>query len=148
MIFDVHVLLHGCPEVSLRVQRHTSGVGDDADTVYGSGEVCQIEKSMAGAAISEDAPQHGLRTEHGLGACQTLPESRHSRSFFLTMKPRIPPKLKRLPAVKQKRMDELLERNREGAITGAEKAKLRELVADAEHLMAENAKRVAAFHVR
>jgi hypothetical protein len=43
-------------------------------------------------------------------------------------------------------MDELLERNREGAITAAEKAKLKELVAEAEQLMAENAKRLAAFH--
>lgn len=60
------------------------------------------------------------------------------------MKPRIRPKLKKLPAARQKRMDELLERNREGAITPAEKAKLKELVAEAEQLMAENAKRLAS----
>lgn len=58
---------------------------------------------------------------------------------------RIPPKLKKLPAAKQQRMDELLEKNGEGAITVAEKATLKELVAEAEHLMAENAKRLAAF---
>ena len=40
---------------------------------------------------------------------------------------------------------ELLERNREGAITAGEQAKLKELVAEAEQLMAENAKRLAAF---
>jgi hypothetical protein len=62
------------------------------------------------------------------------------------MKPRVPPKLKKFPAARQQRLDELLERNREGAITAAEKAKLKELVAEAEHLMAENAKRLAAFH--
>ena len=54
--------------------------------------------------------------------------------------------MKKLPAARQQRMDELLERNREGAITAPEKAKLKELVAEAEHLMAENAKRLAAFH--
>jgi len=62
------------------------------------------------------------------------------------MKPHLPPKLKKLPTAKQQRMDDLLERNREGAITAAEKAKLQELVAEAEQLMVENAKRLAAFH--
>jgi hypothetical protein len=62
------------------------------------------------------------------------------------MKPHFPPKLKKLPTAKQQRMDDLLERNREGGITAAEKAKLQELVAEAERLMVENAKRLAAFH--
>ena len=62
------------------------------------------------------------------------------------MKLRSPPKLKKLPAAKQQRMDHLLERNREGDITSAEKAKLKQLVEEAEQLMVENAKRLAAFH--
>ncbi|MBI2949514.1 MAG: hypothetical protein HYY23_17900 [Verrucomicrobia bacterium] len=62
------------------------------------------------------------------------------------MKPQTPPRLKKLPPTKQQRMDELLDRNREGVITAAEKAKLHALVADAEQLMVENAKRLAAFH--
>jgi hypothetical protein len=62
------------------------------------------------------------------------------------MKPHVPPKLKKLPSSKQQRMDDLLERNREGVITTAEKAKLQALVAEAEQLMVENAKRLAAFH--
>ena len=59
------------------------------------------------------------------------------------MKPRIPPKLKKLSATKQMRMDYLLERNREGRITSTEKAQLKEIVAEAEQLMVENAKRLA-----
>jgi hypothetical protein len=62
------------------------------------------------------------------------------------MKPHFPPRLKKLPTTKQQRMDDLLERNREGTITAAEKSKLQELVAEAEQLMVENAKRLAAFH--
>lgn len=62
------------------------------------------------------------------------------------MKTRMPPKPKRLPAAKQRLMDELLEKNGEGTITSVEAAKLKGLVADAEQLMVENAKRLAAFH--
>lgn len=62
------------------------------------------------------------------------------------MKPHGPPRLKKLPTAKQRRMDALLERNREGAITAAERAKLQGLVREAEQLMVENAKRLAAFH--
>jgi hypothetical protein len=62
------------------------------------------------------------------------------------MKSRVPPKLKKLPAIKQERMDELLERNREGSISPSEKAKLEQLVAEAEQLIVENAKRLALFH--
>jgi uncharacterized FlgJ-related protein len=61
------------------------------------------------------------------------------------MKPRVPPKLKKFPEAKQVRMDELLERNRERRISSAEKAQLKDLVAEAEQLMVENAKRLAAF---
>ena len=64
------------------------------------------------------------------------------------MKLHIPPRLKKLPTAKQQRMDELLERNREGALTPAETAKLRAIVAEAEQLMVENAKRLAAFHAQ
>lgn len=42
-------------------------------------------------------------------------------------------------------MDALLEKNSEGAITPAEKARLEQLVAEAEALMVENAKRLARF---
>ena len=64
------------------------------------------------------------------------------------MKPRIPPKLKKFSAAKQTRMDELLERNREGRIAPSEKAQLKDLVTQAEQLMVENAKRLANFHKR
>jgi hypothetical protein len=56
------------------------------------------------------------------------------------MKPRIPPKLKKFSAAKQIRMDELLDRNREGRITPPEKAQLKDLVAEAEQLTVENAR--------
>lgn len=62
------------------------------------------------------------------------------------MKPHAPPRLKKLPTAKQLRMDDLLERNREGAITAAERTKLQVLVREAEQLMVENAGRLAAFH--
>ena len=50
------------------------------------------------------------------------------------MKSRIPPKLRRLPIARQHRMDELLEKGREGALTPAERTKLKQLVAEAEEL--------------
>ena len=61
------------------------------------------------------------------------------------MKPHVPPRLKKLPSAKQQRIDDLLDRNREGTITAAEKVKLQALVAEAEQLMVENAKRLATF---
>jgi len=75
-----------------------------------------------------------------------LPEGWQSRNFTQEMKSRLPPKLRKLPASRQQRMDELLERNREEAITPAERATLGQLVAEAEQLMVENAKRLAVFH--
>ena len=56
-----------------------------------------------------------------------------------------PPKLKKLPDAKQRRLDELLEKNSEGTITPGEKAKLQKLVAEAEQVMVANAKRLAEF---
>ena len=56
-----------------------------------------------------------------------------------------PPKVQKFPAVRQRRLDQLLEKNSEGTITRREKAMLEQLVAKAEHLMVANAKRLAAF---
>jgi hypothetical protein len=54
-----------------------------------------------------------------------------------------PPKIERSPAAKQKRMDELLVKNRDDAITSKEKVKSEQLVAEAEELVAASAKRLA-----
>jgi hypothetical protein len=64
------------------------------------------------------------------------------------MKQSPPPKLARFPAAKQRRLDQLLEKNSEGTITGKEKAKLTQLVAEAEALMVANARRLADFAQR
>jgi hypothetical protein len=56
-----------------------------------------------------------------------------------------PPKLKKFPATKQRRLDQLLEKNSEGTITSGERVKLQRLVDEAERLMAENARRLADF---
>jgi len=61
------------------------------------------------------------------------------------MKKRVPPRLENFSAGKQRRMDELLEKNSEGTITPKEKAKLELLVAEAEQLMVANARRLAKF---
>jgi hypothetical protein len=61
---------------------------------------------------------------------------------------RSPPRLKNLPAAKQRRMDELLDRNSQGTITIAEKSRLETLVAEAEQLMVENGRRLAEFASR
>jgi hypothetical protein len=61
------------------------------------------------------------------------------------MKKRIPPKLKTFSAAKQRQLDELLEKNSEGTIAPAEKARLERLVAEAEQLMVKNAQRLASF---
>ena len=61
------------------------------------------------------------------------------------MKKSGPPKLEKFPAAKQRRMDELLEKNSEGTITPREKAKLEQLVTEAEQLAVANAKRLAEF---
>lgn len=57
----------------------------------------------------------------------------------------LPPKFKRFPAAKQRRLDELLEKNSEGTITRKEKATLERLVAEAEQLMVANARQLAEF---
>jgi hypothetical protein len=64
------------------------------------------------------------------------------------MNRRVPPKLKKFPAAKQRRLDELLEKNSEGNITGREKARLEQLVAEAEQLMVANAKLLVQFSQR
>ena len=61
------------------------------------------------------------------------------------MKKPLPPKLRKIPAAKQKRLDHLLEKDSEGTITPNEKAMLVQLVAEAEELMVANAKRLAEF---
>lgn len=61
------------------------------------------------------------------------------------MKKPVPPKLRKFPAAKQRKLDELLEKNSEGTITLAEKARLEELVAEAEHWMVCNSKLLAKF---
>jgi hypothetical protein len=61
------------------------------------------------------------------------------------MKKPVPPRLKKLAPAKQRRMDELLEKNSEGTITPKEKVRLEQLVAEAEQLMAANARQMAEF---
>jgi len=61
------------------------------------------------------------------------------------MKKPAPPKVQKFPAVKQRRLDQLLEKNSEGTITLKEKAVLEQLVAEAQELMVANARRLADF---
>ena len=61
------------------------------------------------------------------------------------MKKPDPPRIARFPMAKQRGLDQLLEKNREGTITSKEKAKLEQLVKEAEQLMVSNAKRLAQF---
>ena len=61
------------------------------------------------------------------------------------MNKRVPPKLEEFPAAKQRRLDQLLEKNSGGTITPKQKAQLEQLVAEAEHLMVANARRLAEF---
>ncbi len=61
------------------------------------------------------------------------------------MKKILPPKVKEFSATKQQRLDELLEKNSEGTITPAEKARLERLVEEAERLMVANAQLLARF---
>ena len=55
------------------------------------------------------------------------------------------PHLRNFPAVKQRRLDQLREKNREGRITPTEAASLQQLVAETEELMVANARRLAEF---
>jgi hypothetical protein len=64
------------------------------------------------------------------------------------MKKPVPPKIQKLPPVKQRRLDQLLEKNSEGTITAKEREKLEQLVAEAEQLMVANGKRLAEFAER
>jgi hypothetical protein len=61
------------------------------------------------------------------------------------MKQAVPPRVHKFPAAKQRRLDELLEKNSEGTITSKEKGRLEQLVAEAEQLMVINARRLAEF---
>ena len=61
------------------------------------------------------------------------------------MKERIPPKLAKLSTAKQRRLDELLDKNSEGTITPTERTKLGKLVAEAEQVMVANVKLLAEF---
>lgn len=56
-----------------------------------------------------------------------------------------PPKIKKFAAAKQRRLDQLLEKNAEGTISAAEKATLEQLVDEAEALMVANSKQLANF---
>jgi hypothetical protein len=56
-----------------------------------------------------------------------------------------PPRLEKFPAAKQRRLDQLLEKNSEGNITPKEKVKLEQLVSEAEQLMVANARQLAKF---
>jgi hypothetical protein len=62
-----------------------------------------------------------------------------------SMKKPAPPKVHKFPAVKQRRLDHLLEKSSEGTITLKEKEVLEQLVAEAQELMVANAKRLADF---
>lgn len=59
-----------------------------------------------------------------------------------------PPAIRRFPLAKQRRMDELLDKNREGTITERELSVLKRLVAEAESLTIANGKKLAAFAER
>ncbi len=56
-----------------------------------------------------------------------------------------PPVIRRFPLAKQRRMDELLDKNREGTITPKEFSVLKRLVGEAESLAVANGKRLARF---
>jgi len=60
----------------------------------------------------------------------------------------LPPKFDKFPTAKQRQLDLLLEKNSEGTITAKQKAKLQQLVAEAERLMVANARRLADFSKR
>jgi hypothetical protein len=64
------------------------------------------------------------------------------------MKKTAPPKLAKFPAAKPRRLDQLLEKNSAGTITDREKAKLQQLLTEAEELMVTNARRLADFSQR
>jgi hypothetical protein len=57
----------------------------------------------------------------------------------------MPPKLRKFPAAKQRRIDQLLDKNRESLITASERSRLEQLVAQAEELAVANARLLARF---
>jgi hypothetical protein len=57
----------------------------------------------------------------------------------------VPPQLQTFDSSKQQRLDQLLEKNAEGAISVQEKVELDALVAEAEQLMVANAHALADF---
>ena len=61
------------------------------------------------------------------------------------MRKATPPKITKFPPAKQRRLDELLEKNAAGTITAREKDRLDSLVAEAEALMVANSQRLAEF---
>ncbi len=61
------------------------------------------------------------------------------------MKKTTRPRTMKFPAAKQRRLDELLDKNSEGTISARESAVLNRLVAEAERLMAANAKRLSTL---
>lgn len=61
------------------------------------------------------------------------------------MNQKTPPKIRSLAAAKQRRLDDLLEKNSNGEITPKERARLNALVAESEQLMVENSQRLADF---
>jgi hypothetical protein len=56
-----------------------------------------------------------------------------------------PPKLKKFPDSKQRRLDALLEKNAEGPISAKETVVLKSLVAEAEAVMVANGQLLASF---
>jgi hypothetical protein len=61
------------------------------------------------------------------------------------MSSQIPPKISKLAASKQRRLDELLSKNADGTISAREQERLAALVAEVEELMVANAQRLAEF---
>ena len=57
-----------------------------------------------------------------------------------------PPRVQKFPVAKQRRLDQLLEKNAEGTITTKEKTTLEQLVAEAEQWMVANARRLVLCH--
>ncbi len=55
------------------------------------------------------------------------------------------PRIKKFPAAKQRRLDQLLEKNAEGTISPKEKIALELLVTEAEALIVANSQRLAEF---
>jgi hypothetical protein len=61
------------------------------------------------------------------------------------MKNNVPPKVRKFPAAKQRRLDQFLDKNSDGKISPSEAATLKQFVAEAEQLMVANAKLLAKF---